>query len=273
MNTSAPAPVAPRPHRRLALRLGLLLSVIPLVLLGCQHRLIYHPQPIPDYLRREAEPLPYTTAQGRQVAWYVAPRRGGVPARLWLCFGGNASLGLFWLDQVRSAPRDDDAFLLIDYPSYGDCEGTPSPERIRVSMNTAWTTLTARWSQAVPTAILAHSLGCAPGLQFASDHPCERVVLIAPFTSMIDMARGVVGWPLCHLLLHRFDNRATLATVLAHTPRPPVVILHGTQDEVIPVRMGRELGAQPGVTFQEFPSSDHNGVADDAAAALQAAMK
>jgi pimeloyl-ACP methyl ester carboxylesterase len=109
--------------------------------------------------------------------------------------------------------------------------------------------------------VLGHSLGAAAALMAAEDLNARRGVLISPFTSMTDMGRIVLGWPLCHLNLHRFDNRKTLRRVVTH-PEARFVIFHGAEDEVIPVRMGRELAAAhpQAVTFHEIPAAHHNDI-------------
>ena len=80
------------------------------------------------------------------------------------------------------------------------------------------------------------------------DVDVDRMVLSAPFTSIADMARIVVGpVPMLSLLLkHPWDNKQRIAAVLndAVARRPKglrLTIVHGTADEICPVVMGREL--------------------------------
>jgi len=87
-------------------------------------------------------------------------------------------------------------------------------------------------------------------------------VLLAPFTSMLDMARRTVGGPLARFLRHRFDNRAHLEEVLQKFPSTRITIVHGTRDEVIPVVMGRELAASAParIEYVELDDADHNAL-------------
>ena len=84
------------------------------------------------------------------------------------------------------------------------------------------------------------------------------MVLLSPFTTLTEMARGTVGWPLCHLNRHRFDNRTRLASIVARGAR--VRIVHGTADGIIPVSMARELAAAhpAAVQLTEVPGAGHN---------------
>jgi pimeloyl-ACP methyl ester carboxylesterase len=109
--------------------------------------------------------------------------------------------------------------------------------------------------------VLGHSLGSAVALMAAEDLGIERGVLISPFSSMTEMGRLMLGWPLCHLNLHRYDNRRTLEGVLANE-EAQFVIYHGSEDEVIPVRMGRELAKrdESRIAFHEVAGAHHNDV-------------
>ena len=259
------------PSWKRLLRFLLIIILTPvLFLLSCQSRLIYFPNPYQaDYetILRSAkgERVRFSTSQGGQTAFYIPPRvpATGLPQTVWLCFAGNGSLALDWL-QFTDEWDERFAYLLVDYPSYGECEGKPNPERIRESSKAVVIAvakhLNTSQSELQPhLAVLGHSLGSAASLMAADDLDIRRGVLLAPFTTMTDMGRIVLGWPLCYLNIHRFDNRKSLYHV-ASRPGARFVIFHGEADEVIPVRMGRELAAaHPQVViFRAIPSGHHN---------------
>ncbi len=260
--------------KRLLRLLAILILTPVLFLLGCQSRLIYFPNPYRaeyETMLRSAkgERLRFSTSQGVQTAFYIPARAPatGLPQTVWLCFAGNGSLALDWL-----AHTDDwdarFAYLLVDYPGYGECAGTPTPERIRESGKAAAAALAQHLHTTLAElqprlAVLGHSLGSAAALMAADDLDVRRGVLLSPFTTMTDMGRIVLGWPLCHLNLHRFDNRKSLGHA-ASRAGARFVIFHGTEDEVIPVRMGRELAAAhpQAVTFHAVPGGHHNDLLD-----------
>lgn len=255
------------------LRLVAIAILTPVIfLLSCQSSLIYHPNPYRagyETMLRQAKGVrvAFNTSQGKQTAFYVPPRpaTNGLPQTVWLCFGGNGSLALDWL-HFTEAWDDRFAYLLVDYPSYGDCEGKPTPGHIRDSGKAAVTAL-AKHLSATPQdlqprlAVLGHSLGCAASLMAADDLDVRRGVLISPFTSMTEMGRIVLGWPLCYLNMHRFDNRRTLSRVVKREGAR-FVIFHGTNDEVIPMSMGQELAAAhpQAVMFHAVPRAHHNDI-------------
>jgi hypothetical protein len=254
-----------------AVRLLSIAIFLPVVfLLGCQSNLIYHPNAYraeyeTDLVQMRGERVKFSTSQGAQTAFYIPAKVGvsGVPETVWLCFAGNGSLALDWL-QVTEVWDNRFAYLLIDYPSYGECEGKPTPSRIRESSQAAFSALAARLGITKAdlrsrSLVLGHSLGAAVALMAAADFGIARGVLISPFTTLTEMGRLVLGWPLCHLNLHRYDNRRTLAKVVDQEGAR-FVIYHGAEDEVIPVRMGRELAKmdEQRIAFFEERGAHHN---------------
>lgn len=253
-------------------------------LVSCQSKLIYYPKPygsaeLEDISKRGAKRIEATTSQGRQTAFYLPSRKAPSqpPEFLWLVFGGNGSLAL---DYATEAVGWDARFgyLFVDYPGYGLCEGSPNPAHIEESIIALTGKLQGdlRWSDAElrkRSGVIGHSLGCAAGLIAADRFQLQRAVLIAPFTTMTDMARRLLGWPLCHINRHRFDNVARLNAI---APRGAMVrIYHGQDDHAIPVSMSRKLAAMfpQTVRLTEVPDSGHNDVVPAASLEIGAALR
>lgn len=245
----------------------LLVVVIAFVLIRGQQRLIYYPRPYGENLLRsdQGQVVEYVTSQGRQVAFYLPPAGPDKkPARLWLLCGGNASLALDWLDLLEDFPDPGAGFLLLDYPGYGGNQGRPDPTSILESAETALAALalhleTDRIDLESRLLIMGHSLGAAAVLGYAGRHPVGRIVLISPFTSLKDMAAHLVGPLLARTLFHDYDNRTRLKEILSRPPVPPITIIHGDHDKVVPVDMGRELAALSSkINYQEVKQGDHN---------------
>lgn len=267
------------------LRILLLLAlVLPVLLLLFQRHLIYFPRrydpaELAD-LRKLVRPISYSTAQGRQVSYFVPPIRRPPEAaeRLWLMFAGNASLALDWLSFAPQAPSSGDGMLLVEYPGYGECAGHPSPTAIEEGTEAAFQALLkelGRPAESYQLGAVGISLGSAGALQFSVHHPVDRIILIAPFSTTLEEARRMVGVPLCYLLYHRFDNRAALAKLATRPASPKVIIFHGGADVTVPAKRSRELAAEfpRMITRTEIPGEDHDTILSAAWAQIAAAMR
>ena len=250
--------------------LGLILTLVALIYFR-QHSMIYHPRPY-DASYTHALPstgieINYTLPAGRQTAYYI-PGREQLPKHLWVAFCGNGSLALDWTTILRSYPDNGDAFLLVDYPGYGKNAGYATIDSTRACVDAALRALTERLHVTEEKLILCtigHSLGSAVALDFAAHHRVQEIVLIAPFTTLREEAATMLGGWIARLLIESYDNRANLTEIARRNPMPQVAVFHGTEDEVIPVRMGRELAREfPFVEFFEVDGADHVGVLNHA---------
>jgi hypothetical protein len=256
---------APRPNR-LTGALVRALVVIGLGFLGLialiyfkQHSMIYYPRPYdPNYVQAlpaNGEEISYALPFGKQTAFYISARNNGrLPARLWIAFCGNGSLALDWTTILAGYPNSNDAFLLVDYPGYGKCQGSATIAGMRASSDAALNTLVKQLSLSGEElesrlCTFGQSLGSAVAIDFAAHHKVQRVVAISPFTTLREEAACIIGGPLSHLLIESYDNRSSITEIRKRNSEAKIAIFHGTDDEVIPVRMGRELA-------REFPFID-----------------
>ncbi len=256
------------------------------MLFALQHRMIYFPRRysplVFEQLGNRALQIHYKTDQGEQTAFYLPPRSLPMtpkPAPVWLIFGGNASLALDWLTFGETFPDKSAHFLLIDYPGFGACQGSPSPQTIDASSVAALNALAQHLHTDKDILernlnVLGQSIGAAAGLLFAVKHPVRRVVLLSPFTNMMDMARLSVGQPLCFLLRHRYDNTARIHQLQGREQPPQIFIIHGDADEVIPVGMSRQLATMfPDLRYKEIVGAKHNDIMDTARSVVLSAMQ
>ncbi|HYR22101.1 MAG TPA: alpha/beta hydrolase [Chthoniobacterales bacterium] len=261
----------PRKVTRAFLSVCLFLLAALSILYFRQHSMVYHPR---SYDESYAYAFPangieinYTVAAAKYCAFYI-PATAPSPKRLWIAFCGNGSLALDWTTILREYPGKDDAFLLIDYPGYGKNGGYATIASTRASADAALRALTERLKlgdDQLTICAIGHSLGAAVALDFATHHRVQKVVLIAPFTTLREEAATILGGWISRLLIESYDNRANLAEVARLNPDARIAIFHGARDEVIPVRMGRELAREfPFVEFFAIENADHVSVLNHA---------
>src|SRR5690606_29494827 len=155
---------------------------------------------------------------------------------------------------------------------YGYCEGAPTPESIAESSDAMLQAVATHLGtppedlkQRTRLGLMGHSLGAAVALQFATRHTPYKVVLAAPFTTMRTMANRTVTPALGWLLRHRYDSIHALGKLNPLSPRPKVIVTHGTADPVIPVEMSRELKRRfpDMIEYVEVEGKDHEYILDD----------
>jgi fermentation-respiration switch protein FrsA (DUF1100 family) len=117
---------------------------------------------------------------------------------------------------------------------------------------------TLRTELLVPAArivLQGQSLGTGIAVEMAARGHGKRLVLISPYTSMVDMAKHAFPWlPVGWLVRDRYDS-AKKAKSVGH----PTLVIHGTDDEVIPARMGESLANTfAHATFFPVPGGHHN---------------
>lgn len=235
-----------------------------------QHSLVYHPRSYDDNyvysLPADGEQVSYRVGPAKYTAYYFVSGYPP-PKRIWLAFCGNGSLALDWTSILREYPWNGDAFLLIDYPGYGRNGGYTTIASTRASADAALKALTEKLhtdERQLKLCAIGHSLGSAVALDFSARHNVQRVVLISPFTTLREEAATMVGGWISRLLIESYDNRANLSETLKGNPTAQIAIFHGTDDEDIPIRMGRDLArGLPSVEFFAVENADHVSVLNE----------
>jgi surfactin synthase thioesterase subunit len=246
--------------------------------------MLYHPRPYnagyAHALPQDGAELCFTTLAGKQVAFYL-PRGTGsrLPKRIWVAFCGNGSLALDWTWLIAQDRQAGDGFFLIDYPGYGKSEGYATIASTRAAADKALDALAnhlhvSQGELESRLNLIGHSWGTAVALDFATRHPVQHIILIAVFTTLREEAATMVGKPLSYLLIENYDNRAALRKLTERSPPPKIDIFHGTDDDIIPIRMSWELAEIfPNIVkFHPIASGNHVSVIGKAANEILAAM-
>jgi len=152
--------------------------------------------------------------------------------------------------------------LVIDYRGYGRSAGRPGEKGLYADADAAYGFLLGKGYR--PEQIILHgeSLGSAVAVDLCARHPCGGVVLEAPFTTAREVAARALP-VLGPLLTWGLDSKRKIATI-----RAPVLIIHGTRDEVIPFELGQALwaAAHEPKWFWAVQGSGHNDILESAGA-------
>jgi uncharacterized protein len=169
-------------------------------------------------------------------------------------FHGNAESSAQALSWAGTFTRNGIGLFLPEVRGFGGLPGRPTEKHLYEDVDAALEALRAAGIGPERTILLGRSLGTGLAVELALRQPCAKLILVSPYTSMVDLGRLTAG-PLAPLVIpDRYDSLSKIGRV-----RMPIVILHGTRDEVIPVRMGRALAAAaPGARLIEVPEAKHN---------------
>jgi acetyl esterase/lipase len=153
--------------------------------------------------------------------------------------------------------------VVVEYPGYGLSPGTACSEGVDRHVRAAYehftVTLGVRSERVV---IFGASVGTGPAARLAAQVQAAgarvgALILQSPFTCVRDAAAALVG-SVAYVMFERWDNAEALRALAC-----PLLIVHGTADDVIPFAQGcalrdlREAAKLP-CTFHAQPGATHN---------------
>src|SRR6266516_2703328 len=159
------------------------------------------------------------------------------PALLWF-YGNGENIATIW-PILREFQPSEAALLVADYPGYGGSDGRASEAGMYAAADAAYAALAAR-PEVDPRRIFVYgrSLGSAAATYTATRHPVAGLILESPFTNAADMARDAYRILPRFILRLSLDNLGRIKQV-----RCPLLLFHGTDDRLVPVRMGMRVAA------------------------------
>jgi uncharacterized protein len=225
----------------------------------------WHPRGLP------VEDVRLATSDGTKLhAWWIPQQDAKFT---FLAFHGNAG-NVADRHSVYEFLRDTPANVLaLEYRGYGRSQGKPTEAGFYQDSDAAFAYL-VNGRGLDPNTIISfgQSLGTAVAAQLAAEHRVGAVVLEAPFLSATRVARQIFWFlPGTSLLVYsQFDTQARLQKISA-----PILIVHCTQDPVLPFRLGQEVydAAPVPKTFLAIDGYCHEEASAIATAEYHAALR
>lgn len=236
-----------------------------------QRAMIYHPGRRPAFpAAEEADllemaPVPVRTRDGWLVTgWYAPPSAHdarGRPRGTVVFLHGNAGSAADRARKARALMAAGFGLFLVEYRGYGGNPGRPSETGLYNDARAVLTWMVSRGVAIDRVVLYGESLGSGVAVQMALDYPAiAALILEAPFTRLPDLAPPLVPSFIAGLLMaDRYDNLAKIGQVA-----PPLLVIHGEQDVVVPAAMGRALldAATTEKTGLFLPKAGHNDLWD-----------
>ena len=239
----------------------LFLALYGVFLVSCERRIIYHPHKYPEGNWNSSsssvsrEDVHFTASDGvRLHGWYI-PSAGAKATLLW--FHGNAGNITHRLGNIEMLKPLNLNIFIFDYRGYGKSEGEPDEKGIYSDSQAAYDWL-VKVKNILPGEIIlfGRSLGGICAVEVASGNSAAGLILESVFPSAGKMAEKIFPvLPLGGAIKSRFDAISKVPDL-----KLPKLFIHGTQDEIVPYKLGRELfsvAADP-KEFYDIQGAGHN---------------
>ncbi len=242
--------------KRVAIIAGLALLAVTAVVLMWQDKLIFFPERLPgDYrfsFENAFEERYFDSPTGNRIHALYFPAAGA--EKVILYFHGNAGSLRSWGQVAGDFLPLGYNVLIVDYPGYGKSRGKLSEKKLFADAQYVYDDLRKRW-QPDQIIVYGRSIGSGIAARLAHDNPARLLILESPFYSLKDLVGRLVPFLPSSLLRYPFRTDSLFRDIQC-----PVVIVHGTDDEVI--YFGSSLKLQklfrPGDRLFPVPGGHHN---------------
>jgi fermentation-respiration switch protein FrsA (DUF1100 family) len=205
----------------------------------------------------QAEEHVLQTSDGEQlVAWHVPPH-DGKPVVIF--FHGNGDILAWRAPWFTALTADGTGLVAVSFRGYAGSSGSPTEAGLLNDAEAAYAFAAQRYP---PDRIVVwgYSLGSGPAVALAARHRIARLILEAPYTSIVDVAAAAFPFaPVRWFVRDPFHADQWIAHVTA-----PVLFMHGGRDRTIPIRFGErlyELARDP-KQMVRFPEGGHDDLDD-----------
>lgn len=235
--------------RMVLIVVGIPYLVLFLYALFFSDKIIFQPEPL--QLRAPADILKLKDSAGTSIAALYLPNENAT--RTILYSYGNAED----IEAVRSELQKlhdlGFAIMAYDYPGYGFSGGSPSEQGAYRAIDAAYAHLTQTLKIAPENiVIMGRSLGGGVSVDLAAREKIGGLILQSTFKSAF---RVLTNWRI--LPFDKFNSIGKIRNV-----KCPILITHGTADEVISFQHGTTLfeAANEPKQFYPVPGARHNNV-------------
>lgn len=222
---------------------------------------VYYPEPWQDrdWARHSGVPLEevwFRAADGvRLFGWYVEAAADR-PVMLW-CHGNAGNIS-HRLENLKLLFQLGLSVFLFDYRGYGRSQAVrPSERGLYDDAYGAYDYLTRiRKIRPERIVLFGRSLGASVAGELATQRPASALILESSFPSIEAVAKVHYGGLPMHWFLgaeYRLIDRLSYLSL-------PKLIIHGEEDDIIPVALGRQVyeAAKPPKEWFGIPRANHN---------------
>lgn len=226
-----------------------------------QERLVFFPEKLAqDFSFNFAAPFREANIElnsGEKISYLVFNEKSTKGSILY--FHGNAgSLRDWGFVASELAKQTGWAVWIMDYPGYGKSSGRlPKNEKVLLAMGQALYSKIAQEKPHLPMVLFGRSIGSGIATMLAVNNATTGLILESPYRSIAKLGKEI--YPFLPEAFSRFD--LDNENVLMNANNLPVLMLHGTADEVIPITHSEVLSRlNPQTKLVVIQNASHNNL-------------
>lgn len=220
------------------------------MLYAAQGTVLYHPSPL--LFEPEAQAIAVEGESGPLRGWMVNPGK----ADALVYYGGNGESLERDVEFFRTRLPERSTYL-VPYRGYGPNAGTPNERDIEADALAVFDFARSRHAR---IAVAGRSLGSGVATYVAARRPIDRIVLVTPYDSILNVARERYGlFPVSILLRDRYESWRNAERISARA-----LVLLASDDLAIPRPRSDALikRLRHRKTVVVIPHSDHNNLSN-----------
>ena len=152
------------------------------------------------------------------------------------------------------------SYLFVEYTGYTGCEKKPSKKAILSDVRNVVGFLEEK--KYIKTMLFAESIGTGPASYHISLFPPDKALFISPFDSLENVAQAkFFFFPISIVAKFSKENYKNIPLIKDFEGK--LRVIHGTEDNIIPIRLGKAffMGAQKAnKDFIEIEGAGHNNI-------------
>ncbi len=170
---------------------------------------------------------------------------------------GNAGHLVDWVTDLEFYRQANYDLFIFDYRGYGKSTSkVQSQAQAENDARVAWDFIAPQYKDK-PVVIYGRSIGSALATELAQQVNPALLVLVSPFTSMVDIAKQRYPFAPSWLLRYPFETNKIIQNVSSE-----VLLIHGDEDDFIPITHSQKLQqlTQKPSTLLVISGADHSNI-------------
>lgn len=222
-----------------------------------QRKLLYFPTSHPDF--QTANSGPFTSLEIRTHDGLVLrswQSKGNPEKKTFIFFHGNAGNAADRMPMMRMLLQAGHSVILAEYRGYGGNDGNPTEKNLILDGRLLLDEIIKQGVVEQDIILMGRSLGTGVAVHLATDYDVAALVMISPYSSLLDIAAFHYPYfPVSLLMRDKFNSVGKIKKTNA-----PLLIFHGEMDRTIPLEYGLKLydAAEGNKVFIRVPGQGHN---------------